>query len=173
MRTPLGSPVAAATPLAIAVAALLAASALECGQGAGSQPTAGSGREVEETESSQADLSSLPKLPGIGPGSHHPFHLLEASIADIHRAIQERVVTCHDIVKAYVARAVAYDGPCTRLVTADGQPVPETTGYVRAGAPIAYPTSTLPASDMLPDLGQYAGAPIEFRVPPLPREPSL
>jgi Asp-tRNA(Asn)/Glu-tRNA(Gln) amidotransferase A subunit family amidase len=101
------------------------------------------------------------------------FHLLEASIADIHRAIQEKVITCQSLVKAYIARAAAYNGPCTRLVTADGSPIPEATGYVRAGSRISYPTSTFLASDMLPNLSQYAGPPIEFgRMEPSATDPS-
>jgi Asp-tRNA(Asn)/Glu-tRNA(Gln) amidotransferase A subunit family amidase len=145
--------------------ALIAAAASQCGQSAEPQRQSTRSNEVElSTDTGRADLELSAKalpLPGSFPG-RHSFHVEEATIADIHRAIQERQITCHDLVKAYVARAAAYDGPCTRLVTADGAPVPPSTGYVRAGSPIQYPTSTLAASEMLPDLADYAGPPIEF-----------
>jgi amidase len=39
----------------------------------------------------------------------HAFHLLEASIADIHRAMQAGMLTCHDLVQQYLDRINAYD----------------------------------------------------------------
>src|SRR5881397_1036388 len=38
------------------------------------------------------------------------FHIEEASISDLHRAIQNGQVTCRDIVQAYLDRAKAYNG---------------------------------------------------------------
>jgi Asp-tRNA(Asn)/Glu-tRNA(Gln) amidotransferase A subunit family amidase len=87
---------------------------------------------------------------------------VEATIGDIQRAIQDREITCRGLVQAYIDRAAAYNGPCTRLVTADGAPIPPAKGYVRAGSPISYPTSTVPISAMLPNLDQYVGPPIEL-----------
>jgi hypothetical protein len=37
------------------------------------------------------------------------FHLIETSIADIHRAMQEGTLTCHDLVQQYLDRINAYD----------------------------------------------------------------
>jgi Asp-tRNA(Asn)/Glu-tRNA(Gln) amidotransferase A subunit family amidase len=37
------------------------------------------------------------------------FHLLEASIADIHQAMQAGALTCHDLVQQYLDRIRAYD----------------------------------------------------------------
>src|SRR5512132_3032684 len=37
------------------------------------------------------------------------FDVKEASIADIQRAIRTRAVTCHDLVRRYLARIDAYD----------------------------------------------------------------
>ena len=48
------------------------------------------------------------------------------------------------------------------LVTEDGAPVPEATGAVRAGAPLNFPTQTVKASTILPDLDKYKGPPLEF-----------
>ena len=90
------------------------------------------------------------------------FRLEEATIADVHRAIQQGQITCRGLVQAYIARAKAYNGVSDRLVTRDGAPIPATTGTVRAGAPLKFPTETVAASTLLPDLEQYAGPSIEF-----------
>lgn len=91
-----------------------------------------------------------------------PFTLVEASVDDIHAAITSGRATCADIVEGYVARAAAYNGVCTWLVTADGAPVDPVPGVVRAGAPIEFPTDTVPVADVFPDYDQYAGPPFEF-----------
>ena len=90
------------------------------------------------------------------------FQIEEATIQDLHHAIQSGQATCQDIVQAYLDRAKAYNGTCTALVTKDGAPVSPGTGPVRAGSPVTFPTQTVPAWAMLPDLDQYAGPPIEF-----------
>ena len=41
------------------------------------------------------------------------FHLLEATIGDVHRAIQEGQITCQGIVQAYLKRARATTAPVT------------------------------------------------------------
>jgi amidase len=91
-----------------------------------------------------------------------PFKLMEATIADIHRAIRRGEITCKQLVQAYLDRIAAYNGPCTKLVTADGAPIAPSQGYVRSAARIAYPTETFAISGMLPDLDQYLGPPIDF-----------
>ncbi len=53
-----------------------------------------------------------------------PFQVEEATIADLHRAIQQGRTTCTAVVRAYVERARAYNGVCTQLVTSTGAPVP-------------------------------------------------
>ena len=68
------------------------------------------------------------------------FRLEEATIADVHRAIQQAQITCRDLVRAYIERARAYNGVSDRLVTADGAPIPAARGTVRAGAPLQFPT---------------------------------
>src|SRR5688572_16755208 len=45
------------------------------------------------------------------------FHLLEATIADVHRGIQDGQLTCRALVQAYINRARAYNGTCNQLVT--------------------------------------------------------
>ena len=47
------------------------------------------------------------------------FHLMEATIPDVHRAIREGQITCHGLVQAYLNRAKAYNGTCNQLVTED------------------------------------------------------
>jgi Asp-tRNA(Asn)/Glu-tRNA(Gln) amidotransferase A subunit family amidase len=90
------------------------------------------------------------------------FHLEEATIADTQLAIQTGQITCKGVVEAYIARAKAYNGVCTRLVTADGAPVPEASGYVRAGAPLSFPSETVPIASVLPDLDKYTGIPLDY-----------
>ena len=45
------------------------------------------------------------------------FHLMEATIPDVHRAIREGQITCSGLVEAYIKRANAYNGTCNRLIT--------------------------------------------------------
>jgi Asp-tRNA(Asn)/Glu-tRNA(Gln) amidotransferase A subunit family amidase len=113
---------------------------------------------------------------GQAAGQKAPFkfHLEEATIDDVHRAIQDGQISCHSLVEAYVARAHAYNGVTNELVTADGQDVPAVPGVVRAGAPLEYPTKTVKASDIFPDFDQYAGPPIEFgRMEPTATDPTV
>jgi len=90
------------------------------------------------------------------------FELVEASISDIHKAIKTGQATCTEIVQQYIDRAKAYNGVCTQLTTEDGAPIPPATGYVRAGSPIVFPTETVAASSVLPDLDEYAGLPLDL-----------
>ena len=63
---------------------------------------------------------------------------------------------------------------CSLLVTADGVPVPEATGAVRAGAPLQFPTETVKASEILPDLDKYRGPHLEFgRIEPTASDPTV
>src|SRR3954465_15224234 len=88
------------------------------------------------------------------------FHLQEASIDDVHRAIREGQITCRGLVQLYINRAKAYNGVADVLVTKDGAPVPAAPGVVRAGAALKFPTQTIAISTLLPNFDQYAGAPI-------------
>lgn len=108
---------------------------------------------------SSADDEGTGSTPAPEKGA---FHLEEATIDDIHSAIKSGKITCEGLVKAYLARAAAYNGPCTRLVTEDGAPIDESTGYVRSGAPISFPTETVAVSEMLPDLDKYEGPPLDL-----------
>lgn len=90
------------------------------------------------------------------------FQVEEASIKDIHSAIQTGETTCQQVVQAYIDRAAAYNGVCTVLVTRDGKDVNPVNGYVRAGAPLTFPTSTVPASSVYPGLDEYQGLPLEY-----------
>jgi amidase len=91
-----------------------------------------------------------------------PFQLEEATIANVHRALQAGAITCRGLVEAYINRAKAYNGVSDRLVTQDGATIPVAPGAVRAGAPLAFPTGTVAVSTLLPDYDQYAGPPIEL-----------
>jgi amidase len=91
-----------------------------------------------------------------------PFRLEEVTIEELHAAITSGQITCVEIVQHYLDRARTYNGVASALVTQDGAPVPEAPGAVRAQAPLRFPTATVKASTVLPDLDQYTGPPLEF-----------
>jgi amidase len=90
------------------------------------------------------------------------FQVEEASIEGIQTAIQNGQTTCQQVVQAYINRARAHNGVCTALVTADGKPVQSRPGTVRAGSPLKFPTATVAASKLLPNLAKYKGLPLEY-----------
>jgi amidase len=97
------------------------------------------------------------------PGLHHdPFRLEEATIDELHAAIRSGRTTCVTIVQHYLDRVRAYNGVASLLVTADGGPVPEVPGAVRASEPVRFPTQTVKASTVLPDLDKYKGPVLEY-----------
>ena len=97
------------------------------------------------------------------PGPHHePFRLEEATIDELHAAIRSGRTTCVAIVQHYLDRVRAYNGVASLLVTADGGPVPEVRGTVRALEPVRFPTQTVKASTVLPDLDKYKGPVLEY-----------
>ena len=102
------------------------------------------------------------------------FQIEEATIAQLQGAIQAGQITCRGIVQAYVERAKAYNGVSNALVTADGASVAAAPGTMRAGAPLRFPTQTIKASTILPNLDQYGGPPLEFgRMEPTASDPSV
>ncbi len=115
----------------------------------------------------------LALTPGLVVGQS-PFHLEEATINDIHQAIQAGQISCQGLVQAYINRAKSYNGMCTELVTEDGGLIAPATGAVRAGSLITYPTETVPVSSVLPNFNQYEGLPIEFgRMEPTISDPGV
>src|SRR4030088_2607414 len=97
------------------------------------------------------------------PNAHDaPFQLEEATITELHDAIRAGKTTVVQVVQCYIDRARAYNGVCSLLLTEDGKPVPETVGTVRATAALRFPTETVKASTILPDLDKYKGPPQEF-----------
>jgi amidase len=103
-----------------------------------------------------------------------PFRLEEATIDDLHQAIRAGRTACAAVVQQYIDRVRAYNGVASMLVTEDGEPVPEAPGVVRGEAPIRFPTQTIMASAILPDLDKYTGPPLEFgRMEPTRSDPSV
>ncbi len=102
------------------------------------------------------------------------FHLQETSIAEIHRGIRAGEVSCKQIVEAYAARAKAYNGVCTALITADGAKVAAVPGTVRGGAALKFPTETVAISKLIPDFTKYAGLKPDYgRMEPTLSDPSV
>src|SRR5688572_27636441 len=94
------------------------------------------------------------------------FHLLEATIADVHRGIQGGQLTCRALVQAYINRARAYNGTCNQLVTQDMAPkfLPDYAEYAAAAAA----TASVPPGD------PRKTPPIEFgRMEPTASDPSV
>ena len=91
-----------------------------------------------------------------------PFRLEEATIDEMHAAIRAGEITCVQIVQHYIDRARAFNGVASALVTEDGAPVPQAMGTVRACEPLPFPTGTVKASTVFPDLDRYKGKPLEY-----------
>src|SRR5947208_15013115 len=91
-----------------------------------------------------------------------PFRLEEATIDELHAAIRAGETTVVQVVEHYIARARAFNGVASRLVTEDGANVAESTGTIRAGTPLHFPTETVRASTLFPDLDKYQRPPLEF-----------
>jgi amidase len=91
-----------------------------------------------------------------------PFRLEEATIDEFHQAIKSGQTTCVAIVQHYIERVRAFNGVASALVTEDGAPVSATTGVVRTMDPLRFPTKTVKASELLPDLDRYEGPPLEY-----------
>ncbi len=94
--------------------------------------------------------------------SNSAFQLEEATIGELHAAIQAGHISVLEVVQRYSARVRAYNGVCSMLVTQDGASVAPAAGVVRGGQPLQFPTHTRNASTLLPDLDQYQGPPLEF-----------
>ena len=90
------------------------------------------------------------------------FRLEEATIGQLHAAIRAGETTCVAVVEHYLARVRAYNGVASALVTADGASVAPATGTVRGGTALSFPTRTVNASSLLPDLDKYNGPPLEY-----------
>jgi amidase len=118
---------------------------------------------------SQADIAKRDCL--MTP---QPFCLEEATIDDLHQAIRDGRTTCVAVVQHYIERVRAYNGVSSMLVTEDGEPVPEVAGVVRGKAAVRFPTLTVKASAILPDLDKYVGPALEFgRMEPTASDPSV
>lgn len=101
------------------------------------------------------------------------FTLQEASIESIHQGIRSGEVTCKQVVEGYLARAKAYNGICSKLVTPDGAKVKSMIGAVRAGAPIKFPVETLAINKHVPDFDKYKGLKPDFgRLEPTISDPT-
>src|SRR3984893_11695651 len=107
-------------------------------------------------------------------GDETSFRLEEATIAQLHEAIRACKTTLVEVVRQCIDRARAYNGVACLLLTEDGASVPAANGTVRAQTPLRFPTETLKASAILPDLDKYRGPPLEFgRMEPTASDPSV
>lgn len=108
------------------------------------------------------------------PALYADFQIQEASIESIQSAIRSGEVTCKDVVKSYIARAKAYNGSCTKLVTTDGGTIPQALGAIRAGSPVKFPTQTLALNKIVPDFDKYTGLVPDYgRMEPTMSDPSV
>ncbi|MCI0563095.1 MAG: amidase [Nitrososphaera sp.] len=88
------------------------------------------------------------------------FQVEEATIASIHNAIKTKKITCEGLVQAYIDRAAAYNGVCTKLE--GGASISPAFGRVSVGSPQVFPTDTVPVSSILPNVDQYGGLPLDL-----------
>ena len=91
-----------------------------------------------------------------------PFQLEEATIEELHAAIKAGTITCVGAVEHYLKRVRAFNAPSSVLVTRDGGALARAKGTVRGGASLEFPTQTISAATIYPDLEKYAGPPLEF-----------
>ena len=102
------------------------------------------------------------------------FQLEESTITEMQAAIMAGEITCVQIVEHYLARARAFNGVASQLVTADGAPVAPAIGAIRVGKPLEFPTETVPVSAIYPDLESYQGKPLEMgRMEPTMSDPEV
>lgn len=107
-------------------------------------------------------------------GVRQEFQLEEATIDQMQSAICAGKITCVEIVQHYIDRARAYNGVASMLITENGESVDPAPGTLRAGAPLRFPTKTIKAADLLPDLDRYKGKPLEFgRMEPTASDPEV
>jgi amidase len=93
---------------------------------------------------------------------HQMFRLEEATIDELHQAICSGQTTVAAVVQQYLARVRAFNGVASMLVTADGAAIAAATGAIRGGSRLTFPTQTVAASALLPDIDKYSGPPLEF-----------
>ncbi len=115
-------------------------------------------------------LAQLPSL----RAQTAPFTVEETTIDAMQNAIRQGLTSCEGVVKQYLNRAKAYNGVPSALLTVDGAAIPPALGTVRAGAALEFPTKTVAASTILPDLDKYVGPPLEFgRMEPTASDPTV
>ncbi len=90
------------------------------------------------------------------------FCLEEATIDELHRAIVLGRTNCVAVVRHYLDRVRAFNGVASMLVTEDGGAVLPVAGAVRGGTRLSFPTHSVKASEILPDLDKYKGPPLEY-----------
>jgi amidase len=107
-------------------------------------------------------------------GQGTPFRLEEATIGELHQAIRAGNTSCVAVVRHYIERVRAYNGVASMLVTEDGVDIPKAHGTMRSMTPISFPTKTVKASSLLPDLDKYKGPPLEYgRMEATASDPSI
>ncbi len=118
-------------------------------------------RSKAATKAKASNAKSKPRS-SRGKERTKPFQLEEATIDDLHHAIKNGNTTVVAVVQHYIERVRKYNGVASVLVTKDGEPVAEAKGTVRGQTSLQFPTETLKAADILPDLDKYQGPPLEF-----------
>jgi amidase len=106
------------------------------------------------------------KAPHPAAAQEPRFRLEEATIADVHRAIEGGEISCQQFVREYVDRARAYNGACNALVTEENVAtfLPDYNEYKAA----------VMATAALPDRDPKKTLPIEFgRMEPTASDPSV
>src|SRR6516165_2592185 len=88
----------------------------------------------------------MPQLASVAKAAP-PFHLEEATIADVHRAIRAGQITAEQLVNLYFKRIAAYNGTCVKgeIDPATGVMLGEITPIENAGQVNAYMTLNIRA----------------------------
>ena len=91
------------------------------------------------------------------------FRLEEATIEELHAAIRAGEITCVQVVQHYIARARAFNGVASALVTEDGAPIAAAKGAVRAQSAAALPDAHRERLDAPPRSRQVPGSAARIR----------
>jgi amidase len=112
------------TPGSIRIAPMILAAALL------SAPCSSPGKGFRSAQG----IDSLPKSElAKGLLGRGQFHLAEATIADIHRALQRREIRCGDLTRLYLKRIKAYSGHCVKYDTNGDGNSPDYDFYTPSG----------------------------------------
>jgi Asp-tRNA(Asn)/Glu-tRNA(Gln) amidotransferase A subunit family amidase len=149
------------------------------GGGSPSRPGRRPCRPGSDGEVDSDGIDDRPRTPMTSPSNEpdrapRPFVLEEATIDELHAAIRAGETTCVQVVEHYLRRVRCVQrgrDPAGHRGRGGRRPA---RGVVRGGQPLEFPTATVAAAELLPDLDRYQGPPLELgRMEPTASDPEV